>query len=358
MKVQTKTRHTQVKNTTKQALSPSVSIIIPAYNAQDTIKECIMSVLNSNYPRFEVIVIDDASTDRTAEVVRSFENVVLVEKEKNRGCAATKNLGAKKAKGEYFYFLDSDVVIYEDTVEKLVETALEYSVDMVCARYSRSPMNRGLVHHYKAMADYVFYIPKEYRAKVNLNGQLGGGGELFSRKSFEAVKGFDEKFYGASVEREDIWIKFYKAGFHSAANAQIKTRHFFPSFKGLIKAYSFRIYEAVKLLDGKNTHISYVSFSFESGKLGPTAAFLLLITSFACAFGFVHGSVPVIFGLFFLLFSREIVIETLKIKGKVMSVKILFLHLFFANLIFTAGASSLVFIKLCNLIKRAFHARR
>jgi len=87
-----------------------VSVIIPAFNAEKYIKDAIFSVLNQTYPYFEIIVVDDASTDNTAEVVRSIkdERVQLIQHIENMGPGGARNTGIEVAKGIWFAELDAD----------------------------------------------------------------------------------------------------------------------------------------------------------------------------------------------------------------------------------------------------------
>ena len=94
---------------------PLVSVIIPVFNGEKTICKCLEGVLNSDYKPFEVIVVDDGSIDTTLEIVKDFIQVKLITQE-NSGSATAKNLGAKSAAGHYLYFLDSDVVVFKNTI--------------------------------------------------------------------------------------------------------------------------------------------------------------------------------------------------------------------------------------------------
>ena len=87
---------------------PKVSVIIPTYNASKFIAETIKSVLAQTYRDSEVIVVDDGSTDNTAEIVRSFGNQVRYIYKKNGGPGSARNVGVKNANGEYLTFLDHD----------------------------------------------------------------------------------------------------------------------------------------------------------------------------------------------------------------------------------------------------------
>lgn len=85
-----------------------VSVIIPAYNVEYYIERSIVSVLNQKFKPFEIVVVDDGSTDDTAKIVEKFKNDVLYIYQKNAGSSSARNLGINKAKGNWIAFLDSD----------------------------------------------------------------------------------------------------------------------------------------------------------------------------------------------------------------------------------------------------------
>lgn len=102
--------------------SKLVSVIIPVYNAEDFISECIQSILNQTYRNIEIIVINDGSTDFTFEIINSFTDprLILVSQE-NKGCSAAKNHGLRIAKGDFIQYLDADDYLSLDKIEKQVE---------------------------------------------------------------------------------------------------------------------------------------------------------------------------------------------------------------------------------------------
>lgn len=100
---------------------PKVSIIIPAYNAESTIKSTIEAVRNQTYRDYELIVINDGSTDRTAEIVREIaDDRFKLFSYKNGGLATARNRGIRQATGEYIAFLDADDLWTKDKLEKQV----------------------------------------------------------------------------------------------------------------------------------------------------------------------------------------------------------------------------------------------
>ena len=101
---------------------PSVSVLIPAYNEEKNIKRIVKSILRANYPKnlLEVIVINDASTDRTREIVEVMEGVILLNNKKNRGKAHSLNRALKIAKGELIACVDADSVVEKNILMKMV----------------------------------------------------------------------------------------------------------------------------------------------------------------------------------------------------------------------------------------------
>lgn len=107
---------------------PKVSIIIPVYNAEKYIKECICSVLNQSYKNLEIIIINDGSIDKSLEIIQSFQdNRIKLLSQKNRGAASARNLGLHHASGELIQFLDSDDILDKD---KIKEQVIFYNSDI------------------------------------------------------------------------------------------------------------------------------------------------------------------------------------------------------------------------------------
>ena len=99
-------------------MQPLVSILIPAYNAEEWIAETIQSAVGQTWPHKEIIVVDDGSKDRTAEVARQFASKqVLVVSQENQGAAATRNHALRLSQGDYIQYLDADDLLAPDKIE-------------------------------------------------------------------------------------------------------------------------------------------------------------------------------------------------------------------------------------------------
>jgi len=100
--------------------NPLFSIIIPTYNRADDLKNAVQSVLNQKIEDYEIIIVDDASTDHTKSIIKKFTDprIIFFSKSKNEERAKARNFGIKKANGDYITFLDSDDVIYPNFLEE------------------------------------------------------------------------------------------------------------------------------------------------------------------------------------------------------------------------------------------------
>ncbi|MBR3622514.1 MAG: glycosyltransferase [Selenomonadaceae bacterium] len=110
-----------------------VSIIIPVYNTEKYIAECLESVISQELKDFEILCIDDASTDNSPEIMRKYtekdKRIRIITLQKNGGQAAGRNLGMKNAEGEYVYFLDSDDMLQEGALQSMCSLIDQYQVD-------------------------------------------------------------------------------------------------------------------------------------------------------------------------------------------------------------------------------------
>ena len=121
-------------------MAPTVSIIVPVYNAEKTIGRCIDSILGQQYTDFELLLVDDGSKDGSGAICDSYaladSRVQVIHKE-NTGVSDTRNIGISRARGVYLQFLDSDDWITPDATKLLVETARDHDCDLVISDFYR-----------------------------------------------------------------------------------------------------------------------------------------------------------------------------------------------------------------------------
>lgn len=102
---------------------PLVSVIIPSYNEEKNIEDCIKSMLDQSYKNLELILVDDGSTDKTKEIIKKFP-VTLLE-QKHQGPGNARNYGAREAKGEILVFMDADMTFSKDFLEDLMSPLIK-----------------------------------------------------------------------------------------------------------------------------------------------------------------------------------------------------------------------------------------
>jgi glycosyltransferase involved in cell wall biosynthesis len=119
--------------------SPLVSVVLPVYNCESYIKQAVESILKQTYTSFELLIIDDASTDKTVSIIKKYNDnrICLIEKPRNSGYTNSLNLGLKMAKGKYIARMDGDDISTWDRFAKQV-TFLEVNEDVIlCGSWFR-----------------------------------------------------------------------------------------------------------------------------------------------------------------------------------------------------------------------------
>ncbi|NFO34809.1 glycosyltransferase [Clostridium botulinum] len=111
-----------------------ISIIIPVYNVEEYIRQCLDSIVNQTYSDIEIIIINDGSTDRSYKIIESYlkkyKNIIYIYQE-NKGVSIARNNALKQASGEYVLFVDSDDYIEITAIEKMYQSAKIYNSDIV-----------------------------------------------------------------------------------------------------------------------------------------------------------------------------------------------------------------------------------
>lgn len=117
-------------------LEPKVSVIVPLYNAAQYLHQCIKSILSQSFKDFELILIDDGSTDDSLKICKSYEqsdNRIIVISETNGGVSKARNRGLNVAKGKWIAFVDADDYFLDDALSVLYDRAIQTGADLVLA---------------------------------------------------------------------------------------------------------------------------------------------------------------------------------------------------------------------------------
>ncbi len=134
------------------SISPQISVIIPIYNAERYLKECLDSVIAQTFKNFELILVNDGSNDRSLEICQQYagkdERIRVIEQE-NQGASPARNNGLEASRGKYILFIDADDWMESNMIEELYSTAEENDADIVgCAFYIDSSVKPQKIWHY------------------------------------------------------------------------------------------------------------------------------------------------------------------------------------------------------------------
>lgn len=155
---------------------PKISIIIPVYNVEKYLRECLDSCVNQTLEDIEIICVDDASPDNSIKILEEYRQkdsrIKILRHEKNKNLGAARNTGLANAKGEYIWFVDSDDYIDTKACQILYDTIKEFDVDMLCfsaIQFSEEDGNRKYFYddyfHQGIQINKIYY-PQAYWRKI------------------------------------------------------------------------------------------------------------------------------------------------------------------------------------------------
>ena len=177
-----------------------ISVIVPIYNVEDYLDECIESICNQTYDKLEVIMVDDGSTDRSGTIADKWAKLdkrCSVYHKENGGISSARNEGIRKAKGNYLVFVDSDDLLEKSMIERLHQEAVKEQVDMVCCGIKRRGAEGDYVKAYcvssriYTLSEYLY----EMYSRENGSGDndmylplVAAWNKIYKRSLFEDIK--------------------------------------------------------------------------------------------------------------------------------------------------------------------------
>ncbi len=194
--------------------SPKVSIIIVNYNGKELLQKCLDSLLKVNYDNFEIILVDNNSTDGSVEfITKNYPSLIIIKLDSNKGFAEPNNVAAKISKGKYLLFLNNDTVVTPNFISEMVKVMETDKKIAVCQSLLLKP--DGSVD---SSGDFIDHLGVVYNSKTKIDeirevSSARGASMLVRSDIFEKLDGFDQKFF---ITFEDVdlcwrsWILGYR----------------------------------------------------------------------------------------------------------------------------------------------------
>ncbi|MCM8774342.1 MAG: glycosyltransferase family 2 protein [Candidatus Omnitrophica bacterium] len=197
---------------------PLISIIIINYNGKDLLKRFLPSILNLNYPNYEVILVDNASTDGSIEFLKNnYPKFKIIRVDKNYGTAEGGNIGARYAKGEYLFFISNDMELDKYILNYMIERMDEDKCIGICTckmkRINESGEKINIIDSVGADLDIsgfpsarginqIDYGQYDYFTEVFFSF---GGAMLIRKKIFDRIGGYDSLFFTLADDIDLSW---------------------------------------------------------------------------------------------------------------------------------------------------------
>ncbi|MEB3281460.1 MAG: glycosyltransferase family 2 protein [Lyngbya sp.] len=200
--------------------SLTISIVIPVYNGGEKFQRCLQSLTKTSLNPDEVIVVADGDTDGSWLIAENF-GAEVIRLPKAGGPARARNLGAKAAKGDIVFFIDADVEVYPDTIEKVVTVFRnEPNLSALIGSYDDDPGADNFLSQYRNLFHHYTHQTSQEEAST-----FWGACGAVRREIFLNVGGFDEKYRLPCIEDIELGYRLKKAGYHIGLRKNIFVKH-------------------------------------------------------------------------------------------------------------------------------------
>ncbi len=287
-----------------------VSIVIPNYNGSSTIGKCIEAALKSGYERFEVVVVDDCSTDGSVGIIERYP-CRLIRLPKHAGASAARNKGAENSSGDLLFFIDADCLIREDALSLADKASAAEPRAVIGGTYSPLPYDPGFFSAFQSL--FIHYS----ETKRNEPDYIATHAMAIHSAAFKASGGFREDFFPI-LEDVEFCHRLRRSGMRFIMKPEIQVRHVFnfTFIKSIRNAFRKSLYWTAYSLINRDLLADSGTASVEL-KINGLCLFLTGLS--ALLFSLTHErswlvAVPFLFGLN-LVFSRRLLSLFYRAKG-------------------------------------------
>jgi glycosyltransferase involved in cell wall biosynthesis len=198
---------------------PLISVIIPIYNAQDTLALCLDRIYQSTYPNFEVILVDDCSTDASRGIAGKYP-AKLVSMPRNMGAAPARNKGAREAEGSILLFMDSDILVEPESLALVEEDLQDKEIAGVIGLLSPKLKFSNFSSNYKNLYMHYTYNILPRRVSVFYTSFAAVRKEIFAE-----CGGFDDNYRQATIEDIEVGERITSRGYKLIIDKRLQVEH-------------------------------------------------------------------------------------------------------------------------------------
>ena len=320
---------------------PLISIITPVYNGGYPFICCLLAIEQSHFTDYEHIVVDDGSTDKSAEIARRF-GAKVIQTGGREGPGAARNLGGKIAQGEYLCFIDADCEVCNDAISLLAKTLQSKpEIDALFGSYDDAPQAANFMAQYKNLMHH--YVHQQGNEDAST---FWAGFGVVKRSLFLELGGFDTvQFPRPSIEDVELGYRLKQSGanIYLAKNLQVK-HHKAWKLVGLIKTDVFdRGIPWTKLLLSDNSKVVNELNLQTSSRVSLIATYSLIICAIASLFN-LAAIIPCLLLMFLLLYLNWDIYRFFYYKrGLIFAIQVIpahWLYYFYGGISFALGMLS------------------
>lgn len=197
-----------------------ISVIIPVFNGGETFRRCLEALWSSRNERWECVVVDDGSTDNSRETALNFGAKVVRTDSAKSGPALARNLGVQSAKGEVLFFIDSDVLVKEDTLDRVAAVMADKKVAACIGSYDDRPTAENSLSQYRNLLHHYTHQTSSREAAT-----FWSGCGAIRRDVFIEAGGFSALFARPSIEDIELGYRLRAAGHHIILEKALQVGH-------------------------------------------------------------------------------------------------------------------------------------
>jgi GT2 family glycosyltransferase len=315
-------------------IEPTITLVIPNYNGSATIARCLEAACASGLAAREIVVVDDCSTDDSIEIIRRYP-CTLVRLDRRSGAGAARNAGARKATGDYLFFIDADCLLLDTTLPTARDAVRRQRDAVLGGTYTALPADSDFFSTFQSL--FIHYSESR-RPEPDY---IAGHAMVIRASTFRATGGFPERFLPI-IEDVELSHRLRRSGHRLLMVPGLLVRHIFhfTFAKSLRNAFRKSVYWTVYSLHNRDVlaDSGTASLGMKINVLSFLACAAVVLHALAAGAGPLLGALPLALGATFLA-NRGLARACIAAKGWPFSIRAMLYYLFVYPLAVAAGAA-------------------